>query len=200
MQIAHEQRKHIQASIRDKYGQVAAGRAGKFKYPTGQAGLSGLGYHEAWTGRLPPGVLDCFCGVGNPFSLGLPGPGARVLDVGSGCGVDTLVAAILAGPDGRAVGVESTPEMLAKARENATTAGAANAVFLAGSAESLPLGDAQFDLVISNGVYNLVPDKDQALVEAFRVLKPGGRFQVADQMLIGPPPLSASEMMATWFT
>lgn len=200
MNITAEQRGLIRSSILDKYGKVASGAAGQFRYPTGSAGLEGLGYKPEWYGHLPVAVRECFCGVGNPFAMGLPRPGWRVLDVGCGCGVDTLVAAGLAGSTGEAVGVEMTPAMLAKARENAASAGVSNARFVEGSAEALPLGGGEFDLVISSGVYNLVVDKEKALAEAFRVLKPGGRFQVADQMLVGPPPMSEADMVASWFT
>jgi SAM-dependent methyltransferase len=194
------QRAHIEAAIRDKYRKVATGRAGQFKYPTGTAGLAGLGYEQSWLASLPGPVLECFCGVGNPFSLDLPRQGARVLDIGCGCGVDTLIAAFLAGPDGLAVGVEAIQEMLATARENARAARAENTGFVEGSAESLPFRDGAFDLLISSGVFNLVIEKELALSEAFRVLKPGGRIQVADQALTGPPPTSVGEAVASWFT
>lgn len=195
-----EQRIQIEASIRDKYRKVAAGSAGQFRYPTGQAGLDGQGYAPQWLERLPPAVRECFCGVGNPFSMGLPAAGQGVLDVGCGCGVDTLVAAGLVDEAGRAVGLEMSPDMLATARLNAQASGAQNAEFVEGSAEKLPFEDASFDLVISSGVYNLVIDKQAALAEAFRVLRPGGRLQVADQMLTGPASMSPGEAVASWFT
>nr|WP_243357614.1 methyltransferase domain-containing protein [Fundidesulfovibrio terrae] len=200
MEITNEQRVQIEASLRDKYEKVAAGAPGQFKYPTGESGLSGLGYRREWYEHLPKPVRECFCGVGNPFAMGLPGKGAHVLDVGCGCGVDTLIAAGAAGPGGRAVGLESSQAMLAKARENAQASGASNAEFVEGNAETLPFEDATFDLVTSSGVYNLVIDKKKALAEAFRVLKPGGRLQIADQILTGPPPLSREDMVASWFT
>jgi len=200
MNITNEQRGQIRSSILEKYGKVASGAAGQFRYPTGSAGLEGLGYKQEWYGHLPVAVRDCFCGVGNPFALGEPLPGWRVLDVGCGCGVDTLVAAGFAGPSGEAVGVEMSPGMLGRASENAVSAGVSNVRFVEGSAESLPFGDNEFDLVISSGVYNLVVDKEKALAEAYRVLKPGGRLQVADQMLTGPPPLNEADMVASWFT
>ena len=200
MDITSEQRAHIRGAIREKYEKVAAGLPGQFKYPTGPSGLAGLGYDSAWYSRLPIPVQECFCGVGNPFSMGLPGQGFRVLDVGCGCGVDTLIAANFVGPGGQAVGVESSPAMLAKAQNNARSAGIDNVLFLDGDAESLPFENATFDLVTSSGVYNLVIDKAKALSEAFRVLKPGGRIQIADQVLTGPPPLSAEDMVASWFT
>lgn len=200
MDITLDQRRSIEAALRCKYEKVAAGQPGQFKYPTGEAGLEGLGYELSWYAQLPRGVRECFCGVGNPFALGLPAPGDRVLDVGAGCGVDTLIAAGLVGPGGEAVGIESSTAMLAKARENARDAGIENAVFIDGNAELLPFEDASFDLVTSSGVYNLVIDKVKALSEAFRVLRPGGRLQVADQVLTGPPPLSEAEVVASWFT
>lgn len=200
MEVSQEQRQHIEASLRDKYEKVAAGASGQFRYPSGEAGLKGLGYEPDWYEPLPRPVRECFCGVGNPFSMGLPAKGARVLDVGCGCGVDTLLAAGFAWPQGNAVGLERSPTMLAKARENAQVTGIVNAAFMPGSAEFLPFADASFDLVISSGVYNLVIDKEKALAEAYRVLAPGGRLQVADQILTGPPPLSKEDMVASWFT
>jgi len=200
MQITHEQRRQIEAAISDKYRKVALSAAGHFRYPTGQAGLDGQGYGAQWLKHLPPAVRGCFCGVGNPFSMGLPAKGSAVLDVGCGCGVDTLVAAGLVGDTGRAVGVEMSTDMLGTARLNAQAAGAENVEFVEGSAEKLPFEDAGFDLLISSGVYNLVIDKQAALAEAFRVLKPGGRIQIADQMLTGPAPMSPGDAVASWFT
>ncbi|KAF0233353.1 MAG: type 11 [Desulfovibrionaceae bacterium] len=200
MQITTEQRSQIEASIRDKYRKVASSAAGLFRYPTGQAGLDGQGYAPQWLKHLPPAVRECFCGVGNPFSMGLPAKGQAVLDVGCGCGVDTLVAAGLVGETGRAVGVEMSTDMLATARLNAQAAGAENVEFAEGSAERLPFEGASFDLLISSGVYNLVIDKQAALTEAFRVLKPGGSIQIADQMLTGPAPMSPGDAVASWFT
>jgi SAM-dependent methyltransferase len=200
MIITSQERERIQAGLRDKYDKVAAGQPGQFRYPTGQAGLAGLGYQPGWYDHLAPAVRECFCGVGNPFALGLPAKGDRVLDVGCGCGVDALVTAWAVGPDGMAVGLESSPAMSAKARENARLSRAANTNFIRGNAEELPFEDASFDLVISSGVYNLVIGKEKALVEAWRVLKPGGRLQLADQMLTGSQPLSPEDMVASWFT
>jgi arsenite methyltransferase len=132
--------------------------------------------------------------------MGLPAKGCVVLDVGCGCGVDTLVAAEIAGETGHAVGVEMSTDMLATACLNAQAAGADNVEFVEGSAERLPFEDASFDLLISSGVYNLVIDKHAALAEAFRVIKPGGRIQIADQMLTGAAPMSPGEAVASWFT
>ena len=113
---------------------------------------------------------------------------------------DTLIAANFVGPGGQAVGVESSLSMLAKAQDNARAAGIGNALFLDGDAESLPFEDSAFDMITSSGVYNLVIDKTRALAEAFRVLKPGGRIQIADQVLTGPAPMTQAERVASWFT
>ena len=167
-----------------------------FDYPTGEAGLRGLGYGENLLAPVPPVVRASYCGVGNPFLPGLPRSGQAVLDIGCGAGVDTLIAAglVSAGQtagqaagqaDGQAQGLELSPDMLQRARENARLAGARNAAFAEGQAEALPFPDATFDLVISNGVLNLVQDKPKAFAEAYRVLRPGGRVQLADQLLTG---------------
>ena len=173
----------IDAQIMERFRQAAKSPQGLFAYPTGLEGLRLLGYPEEDLAALPAAVTGTYCGVGNPFSAGLPAKGESVLDVGCGTGVDALVAARRVGPHGRVEGLEFSPDMLERARANAQDAGLANAAFRQGRAEQLPYADAGFDLFISNGVYNLVPDKPRALAEAWRVLKPGGRLQVADQIL-----------------
>lgn len=174
--------KDIENALLERFRKAAQSPAGLFDYPTGRDGLQVLAYPEDFVRSLPDSVAQCYCGVGNPFAPGLPTRGERVLDVGCGAGVDALAAASLVGQAGCVAGLEFSPDMLARARENARLVGAYNLEFQQGSAESLPFADATFDLVISNGVYNLVPDKARALAEAFRVLRPGGRFQVADQI------------------
>lgn len=193
-----EQRRQIQEGLAARYAAVAAGRTGLFRYPTGLAGLAGQDYPAAALAALPETVKASFCGVGNPFSLGPVNLGEAVLDIGCGAGVDTLVAALLAGPSGRAAGVEMVPAMLERARRNLAAAGLANAEFVEGGAEALPFPDASFDVVISSGVFNLVVDKRQALGEAFRVLRPGGRLQFADQALIGQPARDAEAAVRSW--
>jgi SAM-dependent methyltransferase len=175
----------LEAALRERFRRASENPQGLFSYPTGAAGLTGLGYDAALVARLPAAVLECFCGVGNPFAAGRPACGERVLDVGCGVGVDTLLAALLVGPAGVVEGLEFSPEMRSRAEANAARAGLANVRFCLGQAERLPHADGVFDLVISNGVLNLVPDKDGALAEAFRVLRPGGRLQIADQILEG---------------
>lgn len=199
MEMTDTDRRRIAEAIRDKYRQVARDVRGRFKYPTGPEGLAALGYDPALYGHLPAEVLAGFCGVGNPFSAGPVRPGWAVLDVGCGQGVDACIAARQAEPGGRVTGLDGSPEMLGRAKANALLAGAGNLAFVEGEAGALPFANAGFDLVLSSGVYNLVIDKPRALAEAFRVLKPGGRLQVADQMLTGPPPLSVAEQVANWF-
>ncbi len=194
-------RSGIEEQLRERFGKVAVSPLGHFSYPTGRAGLLALAYPEKELGSLPESVLECFCGVGNPFSAGLPTAGEQVLDVGSGAGVDALVAASLTGPEGHVTGLEFSPEMRQRAQANADLAGFGNVSFVLGGAEELPFADASFDLLLSNGVYNLVLRKRKALAEAFRVLRPGARLQVADQILEDAAELKSGPPQAqSWAT
>jgi SAM-dependent methyltransferase len=199
MSFSGPERQQILEGIRGKYRQVASSPRGLFRFPTGRTGLEALGYDLTLTRVLPKEVAEFYCGVGNPFSMGPPLPDQAVLDIGCGAGVDTILAAMLAGPRGRAVGLEPIPEMLARARANLALCGLGNVEFHLAVAEDPPLADEGFDLVISNGAFNLVPDKARALAEAYRVLRPGGRLQVADQVLAGPDLPDRQSMITSWF-
>jgi ubiquinone/menaquinone biosynthesis C-methylase UbiE len=147
---------------------------------------------------LPEPVAAAYCGVGNPSTTGPLREDESVLDIGCGAGVDAIIAAKLTGPSGTVTGIDLVPEMLARASENARLAGVDNVTFRESSAEQLPFPDNSFDVVISNGVFNLVVDKVKALGEVLRVLKPGGRFMLADQVLAGELPKETKARVDNW--
>jgi ubiquinone/menaquinone biosynthesis C-methylase UbiE len=167
----------------ERFSRIATAPEREQRFPVGPESAKRLGYDADEVEALPTSVTESFCGVGNPFSLGEPRPRQSVLDLGCGAGFDTILAARRVGPAGRAIGVDMTPGMIAKGRRNADALGLGNVGFLMGEIERLPLLDASVDLVISNGVFNLCPDKPAVLSEAFRVLRPGGRLQMADILL-----------------
>ena len=136
--------------------------------------------------RVPEGAVESFAGIANPWTLGRLEQGERVLDLGSGAGTDSLIAAQMVGPAGSVTGIDMTTEMLEKARAAAADLGADNVTFVEGEVERLPFADESFDVVISNGVIDLVPDKDAAFSEIHRVLRPGGRIQIADVTIQKP--------------
>jgi arsenite methyltransferase len=173
----------IRAAVGQRFAQVARSPEQEAKFPVGPASAKKLGYDPPEIDGLPTSVTDSFCGVGNPLGLGEASPGQTVLDLGSGPGLDSLLAARRVGPTGKVVGVDLCPEMVQKARRNAALLGLHNVEFLQAQIEKLPLPDGSADVVISNGVFNLCPDKPGVLVEAFRVLRPGGRLQMADILL-----------------
>jgi SAM-dependent methyltransferase len=193
-----QDRTQIEEGIQVKYVKVAVSPEGLFKYPTGQAGLEALKYDSEIIETLPGAVTASYCGVGNPFTLGPIHKGENVLDIGCGAGVDTVVAAIMVGETGTVTGTDMTPEMLERANGNLEMTGLKNVTFKKASAEQLPFKDSIFDVVISNGVFNLVIDKAVALTEAFRVLKPGGRFMIADQVLTGEQPRETNARVKSW--
>jgi SAM-dependent methyltransferase len=193
-----DERKRIQQGIKEKYKLVAINPEGKFRYPTGRAGLEGQKYDPEIFRALPEDVLASYCGVGNPFSLGPVTKGEAVLDIGCGAGVDTFVAAVMVGPEGRVIGIDLISEMLNRARTNLEKTSFKNVTFQEGSAEELPFPDRIFDVVISNGVFNLITDKAKALKEVFRVMKSSGRFLLADQILTGDMPADSKSMVENW--
>lgn len=182
----------------ERFSRVATAPEREQKFPVGPESAKRLGYDADEVEALPTSVTGSFCGVGNPFSLGEPQPRQWVLDLGCGAGFDAVLAARRVGPAGRAIGVDMTPGMIAKARHNAAVLGLDNLEFMMGEIERLPLPDASVDLVITNGVFNLCPDKPAVLSEVFRVLRPGGRLQMADILL--EPQVTPEEVASkgTW--
>jgi arsenite methyltransferase len=193
----------IQTAVRDKYGAIAksVGATGC----CGPSGCCGGGdpittdlYSEAETQSLPADAVAVSLGCGNPTALLALEAGQTVLDLGSGGGIDVLLSAKRVGPTGKVYGLDMTDEMLALARENQKKAGATNVEFLKGAIESIPLPDHSVDVIISNCVINLSSDKDAVLREAFRVLKPGGRFAVSDVIVRGEVPADVRRNMELW--
>jgi len=176
----------LKREIRKTYASVSQEPEKDFIFPTGRAWAEDLGYPVEELARVPDAAVESFAGVANPFSLGVLLSGEHVLDIGSGAGTDSLVAAQMVGTEGRVVGIDMTPEMLAKARVAAAEVGIAHVEFVEGEIEELPFDDETFDVVISNGVIDLIPDKDAVFSGIFRVLRPGGRIQVADVTIQRP--------------
>jgi SAM-dependent methyltransferase len=175
----------LKSEIKKTYASVSEDPGKDFIFPTGRPWAEDLDYPDE-LGKVPDSSAESFAGVANPFSLGRLDSGERVLDLGSGAGTDSLVAAQMVGGSGHVTGIDMTPEMLARARVSAAEMGAANVEFVEGEAERLPFPDESFDVVISNGVIDLVPDKDAVFAEIFRVLAPGGRIQLADVTIQNP--------------
>lgn len=188
----------LRQAIQGEYAVVAQEPERGFHFHTGRPLARLLGYDDRWLAGLPEAAIASFAGTGNPFRLGAFLPGERVVDVGCGAGLDSLIAARMVGAEGSVVGVDMTPAMLAKAHASAAMAGYANLTFREGYAEALPIPDEWADVVISNGALNLMPDKTAALREMARVLKPGGRLQIADILVQRAVPESAKRKIDLW--
>jgi SAM-dependent methyltransferase len=188
----------LRQAIQAAYAEVAQHPTKGFHFHTGRPLAQILGYRDAWLEGMPEGAIESFAGTGNPFSLGALYPGEHVVDVGSGAGIDSLIAARMVGPDGQVIGVDMTPAMLEKAQRNAMETGLGNVTFREGYGEALPVESEWADVVISNGVLNLFPDKLAGLQELARVLKPGGRLQIGDILVQKAVPLSATRELDLW--
>jgi arsenite methyltransferase len=188
----------LRAAIQEEYKVVAAAPQRGFHFHTGRPLARMLEYEDDWLEGLPETAVESFAGTGNPFSLGEIQPGERVVDIGCGAGIDSLIAARMVGPSGQVIGVDMTPAMLKKARQAAGEAGLDNVIFRQGYGEELPIDDGWADVVISNGVLNLMPDKTAGLQEMARVLKPNGRLQIGDILVQKEVPESAKRNIDLW--
>jgi SAM-dependent methyltransferase len=187
----------LKSEIRKTYASVSQDPARDFIFPTGRSWAEDLRYPEELA-NVPDSAVESFAGVANLWELGRLAPGERVLDLGSGAGTDSLVAAQMVGASGSVTGVDMTPEMLSKSRAAAVEMGATNVEFVETEAERLPFADASFDVVISNGVIDLIPDKDAVFAELFRVLVPGGRLQIADVTIQQPVSAEGQRNIDLW--
>jgi SAM-dependent methyltransferase len=191
-------RARLREQIQEKYTDVAQRPEQGFHFHTGRPLAAMLGYDLAEVDALPHSTAESFAGTGNPLSLGRLPTGATVLDIGCGAGFDTLLAARQVGPGGRVISVDMTEAMLDKTRAGARALGLSNVDALLGVAEQLPVETGEVDVVISNGVINLCPDKMAVMTEVRRVLRPGGRFQIADIVVHKEVPQDARDDIDLW--
>jgi SAM-dependent methyltransferase len=187
----------LKSEIKKTYASVSEQPEAEFIFPTGRAWAEDLGY-PAELARVPVSAAESFAGVANPWTLGRLATGERVLDLGSGAGTDSRIAAQMVGAQGRVTGIDMTPAMLAKARAAAAAMEVTNVEFFESEAEQLPFADESFDVVISNGVIDLIPDKDAVFVELYRVLVPGGRLQIADVTIQNPVSAEGRRNIDLW--
>lgn len=188
----------LRSEVRTKYREVAEQPTAAYHFHTGRAHALRLGYRPDLIGQLPEPACEAFAGVAHPFHWGTPRPGEHVVDLGSGGGMDSLLAALCVGTEGRVVGVDMTPEMLQRSAHVAAENGFDNVEFREGVIESVPVEDGWADVVISNGVINLCPDKLRVYSEIARVLKPGGRMMIADICIEKPVPEDALRDIDLW--
>lgn len=188
----------LRKAIQDEYREVAEHPDKGFHFHTGRRLTHIVGYKDEWLTGVSERAIESFAGTGNPFAMGELREGERVVDVGSGGGIDSLVAARMVGPTGKVVGVDMTPAMLERARAAAAESGLENVEFREAYMEELPVPDSWANVVISNGVLNLTPDKQKTLGEMFRVLRPGGRLQIADILVSRAVPDGAKKKIDLW--
>ncbi|HUH12314.1 MAG TPA: methyltransferase domain-containing protein [Longimicrobiales bacterium] len=196
--ITSSHRDVILDAVRSMYTAVADRPEEEYHFPTGRPACEYVGYPAHQLDALPARAIESFAGVGYPFAADVIRSGDTVLDVGSGPGTDLLIAALLAGPDGRAIGLDMTEAMRRKAAANAAAMGAEAVELVDGTAEEIPLPDDSVDVVTSNGVINLVPDKPAAVREIHRVLRPGGRVQIADIVVRDLPSAECRSQPQLW--
>ena len=188
----------LREAIQDEYRVVAENPSQGFHFHTGRKLIEIVGYLETWLKGIPEKAIESFAGTGNPFAMGELAPGEKVVDIGSGGGIDSLIAARMVGQKGKVVGIDMTPAMLDRARLAAEESGLDNVEFRQAYMEDLPIPDNWADIVISNGVLNLSPNKPQVISEMFRVLKPGGRLQIADIIVDREVPEGAKRQIDLW--
>jgi arsenite methyltransferase len=188
----------LRQAIMKEYTQVAQSPHKGYHFHTGREAADRIGYDPTLYAALPEENIASFAGTGNPFCLGPVNAGETVVDVGSGAGFDALIASRMVGPHGKVIGIDMTAEMLQKARNGAERMGATHVEFRQGFADDLPLPENFSDVLISNGVLNLTPDKKKTLSEWARVIKPGGRLMIGDIMISKPMPREALDNISLW--
>ena len=188
----------LRKAIQDEYKEVAINPGKGFHFHTGRPLTKIVSYKDEWFKGVSELAIETFAGTGNPFAMGELASGEKVVDVGSGGGIDSLVAARMVGSDGKVVGIDMTQAMLMKARTAAAESGIDNVEFREAYMEEIPVSDGWADVVISNGVLNLTPDKQKTLAEMFRVLRPGGRLQIADILVSREVPDAAKRKIDLW--
>ncbi len=189
---------NLRKAIQDEYKEVANNPGKGFHFHTGRTLTRIVGYKNEWFKGVSESAIEAFAGTGNPFAMSELGRGEKVVDIGSGGGIDSLVAARMVGSDGKVVGIDMTPAMLDRARAAADESGIDNVEFREAYMEGIPVSDGWADVVISNGVLNLTPDKQKTLAEMFRVLRPGGRLQIADILVTREVPEAAKRKIDLW--
>jgi arsenite methyltransferase len=188
----------LRREVQTKYREVAEAPGGAYHFHTGREHALRLGYPKPFLDRLPDEACEAFAGMANPFYWETPKPGEHVVDLGSGGGMDSFVAALHVGPEGQVIGVDMTPEMLDRSRRVAAEHGFGNVEFREGLIEHAPIDDAWADVVVSNGVINLCPDKLGVCREIARMLRPGGRMMIADICIDKSIPESALRDIDLW--